>query len=148
MSSLDAYATVVLAAHFRFKDIGILSFKCRLTRCDAESPMYLEFATIAERGRIDPDSTMMELLHSFPALLSTKRIQESTVKFLDGEGCLMQFKYPGRMVADASPFLRDRSVDLWPEITLCLKPTDELRRRARNIVDFLRGSDSVEGTPN
>ena len=68
--------------------------------------MRMEFATIPERGRINPDSVMLEMLNSFPRLLQTKGIEAGAVFFLEGEGCAMQFAYPGRMVAKASPFLR------------------------------------------
>ncbi len=138
----------MLAAHFRFISLGVLKFRCRLTPPAAESPMYLEFATIPEHGRIDPASIMMKLLRSFPELLRTKGMKESAVMFLDGEGCLMQFKYPGRTLPHVSQFLRDRPVDLWPEVTLCLQPTNELRRRAQDILAFLRDSDTIDGIVN
>jgi hypothetical protein len=110
--------------------------------------MHLEFATIPERGRIDPDSVMLELLSSFPRFLQTKRIEAGAIFFLEGEGCGMQFAYPGRMVAKASPFLRDRPDERWPQVTLSLTPTDELRIRAQDILAFLLSSIPVEGNPN
>ena len=60
----------------------------------------------------------------------------------------MQFAYPGQMVAKASPFLRDRPDELWPQVTLSLTPTDELRIRAQDILAFLLSSIPVEGNPN
>jgi len=60
----------------------------------------------------------------------------------------MQFAYPGQMVAKASPFLRDRPDELWPQVKLSIAPTDELRIRAQDILAFLLNSIPVEGNPN
>ncbi|MGA9425133.1 MAG: hypothetical protein WBV33_08645 [Terracidiphilus sp.] len=147
-SALDAYATAMLAAHFSYRSLGVLNFTCSLKRSGPESQMHLEFATIPEQGHINPDSVILEMLKSFPRLLQTKRIEAGTVFFLEGEGCAMQFAYPGRMVAEASPFLRDRPHDLWPQVTLSLTPTDELRIRAQVILAFLLSSTSMDGSPN
>jgi hypothetical protein len=147
-SALDAYATAMLAAHFSYRSLGVLNFTCSLKRRDPESQMHVEFATIPERGRINPDSVMLELLNSFPRLLQTKRIEAGAVFFLEGEGCGMQFAYPGRMVAEASPFLRDRPDDLWPQVTLSLTPTDEQRIRAQDILAFLLSPTPMEGNLN
>lgn len=147
-SALDAYATAMLAAHFSFRSLGVLNFTCSLKRSGPESQMYLEFVTIPEQGRINPDPVMLEMLNSFPRLLQTKRIEAGAVFFLEGEGCGMRFAYPGQMVAKASPFLRDRPDDLWPQVTLSLTPTDELRIRAQDILAFLLSPDPVEGNPN
>jgi hypothetical protein len=110
--------------------------------------MHLEFTTIPERGRINPDSVIIELLRSFPRLLQSKGIEASAVLFLEGEGCGMEFAYPGRMMSKASPFLRDRPDDLWPQVTLSLTPTDELRIRAQDILAFLLSSIALDGNPN
>ena len=147
-SALDAYATAMLAAHFSFCSLGVLNFTCNLKQSGAESQMRLEFATIPERGRIHPESIVLEMLESFPRLLQTKRIEAGTVFFLEGEGCAMQFAYPGKMVATASPFLRDRPDDVWPEVRLSLTPTDELRTRAQDILAFLMNSTPLAGNPN
>lgn len=147
-SALDAYATAMLAAHFSYRSLGVLNFTCSLKRSGPESQMQLEFATIPEQGRINPDSVMLEMLNSFPWLLQTKGIEAGSVFFLEGEGCVMQFAYPGKMVAEASPFLRDRPDDLWPKVTLSLTPTDELRMRAQDILAFLLTSTPLEGSPN
>lgn len=147
-SALDAYATAMLAAHFSYCSLGALKFTCSLKRSGPESEMRLEFTTIPERSRINPDSVMLEMLNSFPRLLQTKGIEAGAVFFLEGEGCGMQFAYPGRMVAKASPFLRDRPYELWPQVALSLTPTDELRIRARDILAFLLSSTSMGGNPN
>ena len=147
-SALDAYATAILAAHFSYRSLGVLNFTCSLKQCGPESEMHLEFATISEQGRINPGSVMLEMLNSFPRLLQTKGIEAGAVFFMEGEGCAMQFAYPGQMVATASPFLRDRPDELWPKVTLSLTPTDELRIRAQDILAFLLSSTSMEGNPN
>jgi hypothetical protein len=147
-SALDAYATAMLAAHFSYRSLGVLNFTCSLKRSGPESQMHLEFATIPEQGRINPDSVMLEVLKSFPRLLQTKGIEAGAVFFLEGEGCAMQFAYPGHMIAKASPFLRDRPDDLWPQVTLSLTPTDELRIRAQDILAFLLTSTPMTGNPN
>jgi hypothetical protein len=147
-SALDAYATAMFAAHFSYHSLGVLNFTSSLKRRGPESQMYLEFTTIPERGRISPDSVIIELLRSFPRLLQSKRIEAGPVLFLEGEGCGMEFAYPGRMLANVSPFLRDRPDDLWPQVTLSLTPTDELRIRAQDILAFLLSSISLDGNPN
>ena len=148
LSALDAYATAILAAHFSYRSLGVLNFTSSLKRRGPESQMHLEFTTIPERGRINPDSVIIELLHSFPRLLQSKGIEASAVLFLEGEGCGMEFAYPGRMMSKASPFLRDRPDDLWPQVTLSLTPTDELRIRAQDILAFLLSSIALDGNPN
>ena len=147
-SALDAYVTAMLAAHFSYRSLGVLNFTCSLKRSGPASQMHLEFATIPEQGRINPDSVMLEMLSTFPRLLQTKGIEAGAVFFLEGEGCGMQFAYPGQMVAKGSPFLRDRPDDLWPQVTLSLAPTDELRIRAQDILAFLLSSVAMEGNPN
>lgn len=144
-SALDAYATAMLAAHFSYRSLGVLNFTSSLKRRGPESQMHLEFTAIPERGRINPDSVIIELLRSFPRLLQAKGIEAGAVLFLEGEGCGMEFAYPGRMMAKASPFLRDRPDDRWPQVTLSLTPTDELRIRAQNILAFLLSSIALEG---
>ena len=146
--ALDAYATAMLAAQCSCLSLGVLSFTCNLKRHDPESQMHMEFMTKPERGRIDPSSVELELLRSFPRFLKTKRIEAGAVLFLEGEGCGMQFAYPGRMEAKASPFLRDRPDDLWPQVTLSFAPTDEMRIRAQDILAFLLSSDAMDGRPN
>ncbi|MGA7257224.1 MAG: hypothetical protein WBX09_11310 [Terracidiphilus sp.] len=147
-SALDAYATAMLAAHLSFESLGILKFTCSLTRHEPESAMHLEFATTAEQGQIDPDSVMIELLGSFPEILQARGFKDLTVMFMEGEGCLMEFAYPGNMLAEASPFLQNRPMDRWPTVTLRLAPTNELRDRAHRVLAFLRDSGPVEAPPN
>ncbi|MGH9444954.1 MAG: hypothetical protein ACRD3O_04390, partial [Terriglobia bacterium] len=71
-SALDAYATAVLAAQLSFESLGVLRFTCSLKRREPESPMHLEFAATPERGWINPDSVMIELLGSFPEILRAR----------------------------------------------------------------------------
>ena len=144
-SALDAYATAMLAAHFSSDSLGVLTFTCKLKQRDPDSSLYLEFVTTPEHGSIDSESLMCELLDSFPDLLDAKTFP---VLFLAGEGCPMACEYPGQMVARVSPFLRARPVELWPEAMLSLTPAVDLRRRAKQIVAFLRDSKATGGIPN
>jgi hypothetical protein len=147
-SALDAYATAILAANFSSESLGLLTFTCKLKQFDSECGMSLDFTTTTEQGRIDSGRIMIELLSSFPLLLRAKNIEGGAVLLLEGEGCPMKCNYPGRMIASVSPFLRDRPVDLWPQAILVLMPTVELRRRALEILSFLRSSDPIEENPN
>jgi hypothetical protein len=147
-STLDAYATAMLAAHFPRVPLGILTFTCKLKQNQLNSRLELEFITIPERGNIRPGTAMLELLESFPDLLRAKGLEEDAVYYLEGEGCPMLFAYPGRMLVTACPFLRDRPLDLWPEVSLAITPTEELVIRAQTLVEFVRNSDSRDGDPN
>jgi hypothetical protein len=147
-STLDAYATAILAAPFRRAPLGDLTFTCRLKQGQLDSRLQLQFVTIPERGRILPGTAMIELLRSFPDLLRIKDAEASAVYYLEGEGCPMQFAYPGQMIVEVCPFLRDRPLDLWPEVTLTVLPTEELVVRAKTLVEFVRNSASIDGDPN
>jgi len=103
---------------------------------------------MSDRRQINAGSVMVELLRSFPELLRTKRVDPGAVYFREAEGCLMDFAYPGQIVATASPFLRDRPVNLWPQVSLNLTPTNELRTRAREILNFLQSSAPTDRDPN
>jgi hypothetical protein len=111
-------------------------------------PMDLEFATTPEQGRINPDSIMTELLGSLPKILNARGFKDLTVMFMEGEGCMMEFEYPGHMLAEASPFLQNRPIEHWPKVTLNLAPTNELRDRAHRVLAFLRGSEPTDALPN
>jgi hypothetical protein len=110
--------------------------------------LQLEFLTTPERGKIMPGTAMLELLNAFPDLLRAKGIQEDAIFYLQGEGCPMLLPYPGRMLVKVSPFLRDRPLDLWPQATLSIVPTNELVIRAKAIVEFVRDTEPVAGYPN
>jgi hypothetical protein len=147
LSTLDAYSTAILAAHVE-RTPGVLHFSCSLKQRDADSQLQLEFVTTPERGKIMPGVAMLELLNAFPDLLRAKGIQEDAVYYLQGEGCPMLLPYPGRMLVKVSPFLRDRPLDLWPQATLSIVPTDELVIRARAVVEFVRDTEPMAGNPN
>jgi hypothetical protein len=147
-STLDAYATAMLAAHFPPIPLGTLAFTCRLKQNKLDSRLRLEFVTVPERGNIRPGTAMLELLNSFPEILRAKGLKAESVSYLEGEGCPMQLAYPGQMVVEVSPYLRDRPLDLWPEVTLSITPTQELVLRAQTLLEFLRDSASLEGDPN
>jgi hypothetical protein len=57
-------------------------------------------------------------------------------------------KYPGQMVPEKSPYLRDRPAHLWPSISLSLTPTQALLSRARQVVAFLKSPQDTDATPN
>ncbi|MGA3133776.1 MAG: hypothetical protein ABSD59_23675 [Terracidiphilus sp.] len=147
-SALDAYATAMLAANFSSESHGLLTFTCKLKQFDSECKLSLDFMTTSEQGRIDSGRIMLELLSSFPVLLHAKNIEGGAVLFLEGDGCPMKCNYPGRMISSVSPFLRNRPVDLWPQAILVLMPTVELRKRALDILSFLRSADPIEENPN
>jgi hypothetical protein len=147
LSTLDAYSTAILAAHVE-RTPGVLHFSCSLKQRDADSQLQLEFVTTPERGKIMPGTAMLELLNAFPDLLRAKGIQEDAIFYLQGEGCPMLLPYPGRMLVKVSPFLRDRPLDLWPQATLSIVPTDELIIRAKAIVEFVRDTEPMVGNPN
>jgi len=148
LSTLDAYSTAVLAAHIEPTSLGVLHFHCRLKQREVDSQLQLEFVTTPERGQILPGTAMLELLNAFPDLLRAKGIQEDAVYYLQGEGCPMVLAYPGRMRVKVSPFLRDRPLDLWPQTTLSIAPTDELVMRATAVVEFLQNTEPMTDNPN
>jgi hypothetical protein len=148
LSTLDAYSTAVLASHIERTSLGVLHFSCRLKQRDADSQLQLEFVTTSERGKILPGAAMLELLNAFPDLLRAKGIQEDAVYYLQGEGCPMLLAYPGRMLVKVSPFLRGRPLDLWPQATLSIAPTDQLVVRAKAVVEFVQNTAPMTGTPN
>ncbi|MFP5276606.1 MAG: hypothetical protein ACLGPM_05795 [Acidobacteriota bacterium] len=147
-SALDAYATAMLAARLSFESLGGLEFTCSLKRREPQSPMYLQFATRPEQCRINSDSIMAEVLGSFPKILNARGFKDLTVMFMEGEGCMMEFEYPGHMLAEASPFLQNRPIERWPKVTLSLAPTNELRDRAHRVVAFLMDSGTNEALLN
>jgi predicted RNA-binding Zn-ribbon protein involved in translation (DUF1610 family) len=148
LSTLDAYSTAVLASHIERASLGFLHFSCRLKQREVDSQLQLEFVTTPERGKILPGTAMLELLSAFPDLLRAKGIQEDAVYYLQGEGCPMLLAYPGRMLVKVSPFLRDRPLDLWPQATVSITPTDELVIRAKAVVEFVQNIAPMTGAPN
>jgi hypothetical protein len=147
-STLDAYATAMLAAHFPRRPLGVLNFTCGLKQNKANARLQLEFVTMPERGSIDSGTAMLELLSSFPELLRSRGIEAGVVYYLEGQGCPMRLAYPGQMLPTVSPFLRDRPLDLWPLVTLSILPTEELVTRAQSIAEFVLDSASMDGSPN
>jgi hypothetical protein len=135
----------------------------------------LVFRMDSERGGVDFDSVMPSVIDAFGYLLSSldigvyeglvhpRRFQLSPrpgggrppadprlVEYRSDEWG--EFKlllhYPGQMVPEKSPYLRDRPAHLWPSVSLTLTPTEALRSRAREVVAFLRGSPNTEEAPN
>jgi hypothetical protein len=147
-STLDAYATAMLAASLRYVSLGDLTFTCRLKQGKLDSRLQLEFVTTPERGKILAGTAMLELLRSFPDLLRLKDLEPNSIYYLEGEGCPMQFAYPGEMLVAVCPFLRNRPPDLWPELAVHISPTEKLVSRAKTLVEFVRNSASTDGDPN
>ena len=147
-SALDAYAVAILAANFDTHSLGALTFTCKLTLPEPECESCLELVTSTEHGCIDLDRIITEIGDSFPKLLLSKGIDTGPGEFLEGDGCPIRFKYPGRMKSSVSRFLRDRSKDLWPEATLTVTPTADIRTRSQTILNFLRDSEPASSNPN
>lgn len=137
-SALDAYATAMLAAHFPHPVRGTWHYTCSLRQVGAAAGMQMEFVAEREEGTVDARTVMVELLDSFSQLLRARGIQADEVYFLDGVGCRMRVAYPGKMVAELSPYLRNRPADLWPSVTLSVAVTEELVTRAGTTRAFVR----------
>jgi hypothetical protein len=145
--TLDAYATSVFASTLKHGDFGALTFTCRLKGEGPSGRLRLEFVTVPERGRLCPKNVMVEMLSSLPQLLQAKKV-EGDVYYLSDAGCRMQIPYSGKLVAELCSFLHDRPGDLWPEVTLTIRPTEELVARARSMVDFVWNSRPLRGIPS
>lgn len=145
-SALDAYAVSILAADFSFPSLGALDLTCSLKRRNPASAMHLEFLTKPERGRMDATLSAVDLADCFTEALHARGLKVSCLR-LQPQGCLLEIAYPGLMIADRSPYLRNRPVDLWPQATLHLQPTEALRLQARALVSFLQ-MPPVGGQPN
>jgi hypothetical protein len=146
-TTLDVYATAILAANLPHDELGSLTFSCALRQSRSRRGLRLEFVTVPERGEICPRTAMIELLSSLPRLLRAKDVI-GEVCYMPGEGCRMEIPYPGKMIAELCPSLRDRPCDLWPELTLKLDLTEELLDRARQVVELVWESGQFCGQPN
>jgi hypothetical protein len=144
---LDAYVTAMFATSLKLGDYGLLCFCCRLTREKLNPRLQLEFVTVAERKKIFLRNAMIELLSSLPQLLRMNHIEEECC-YLQGPGARVIIPYPGKLVPERSPYLRDRPCNQWPEVSLSIRPTKELAGRARSMVDFLWDKRKLRGTPN
>jgi hypothetical protein len=136
LTTLDVYATAILAANLPHDELGGLTLICALRQNRSRRGLRFEFVTVPERGQICPRTAMIELLSSLPRLLRAKNVV-GEVCYLPGEGCRMEIPYPGKMMAELCPSLRDRACDLWPEMILKIDPTKELLDRARQMVEFV-----------
>jgi hypothetical protein len=140
--TLDAYVAAFLAGQWKHGDFGELTFHCSLKQERHDSVLRLEFVTVPERGRILPGTAMIGLLSSFVLLLGTLHI-DGDVYHLQDAGAHMSIPYPGKLLVAHCPALRDRPSALWPEMTLRLRPTQELVSRARSLVTFVREAASL-----
>jgi hypothetical protein len=136
-ATLDAYAAAILAARIAHEVLGELTFLCRLRQSELNSQLQLEFMTVPERGFLSPRIALFELLSTFPRLLQAKNLRRNASYAL-GAGCPMVIAYPGKMIAEFSPCLRDRPRNLWPEVFLKLLPNEQLILRARTAVKFAK----------
>jgi hypothetical protein len=145
--SLDAYVTAMLAARLRHGDYGQMTFCCRLQKDTSRRQLQLEFVTGTERGTLPPGTAMMDLLSSLPQLLQMKQIF-GEVCYMSEAGCRMLIPYPGKMVAERCPALRDRPHELWPAVTLRIHPTKEMVGRANGLVQLAWDEVSSRRRPN
>ena len=144
LAALDAYATAILACHLRLKDPGELTFQCTLAQNKVDSKLKFVFVTNTEFGDIPPRTAMIDLLSSFPQLLKVKRMA-ANASYLPGAGCPMEIPYPGSTPGGLCALLRDRPDTQWPQVTLKLRPNEDLVRRARGLVDFIWESGAFRG---
>jgi hypothetical protein len=146
-TTLDVYATAILAANLPHDELGGLTFTCALRQGRSRRGLRLEFVTVPERADICPRTAMIELLSSLPRLLRAKDVV-GDVCYMPGGGCRMEIPYPGKMVLELCPCLQNRPCDSWPEITLKIQPTEELLDRARRVVEYVWESGSFSGHLN
>jgi hypothetical protein len=146
-ATLDAYVTAMFATSLKLGDYGEMHFSCRLKQEKFNPRLHLEFETTAERGKVFHRNTMIELLSSLPQLLRMKNIEEDCC-YMPGPGARMLIPYPGKLVAERSPFLRHRPCHLWPEVSLNIRPTEALVARAKRLVEFMWNTGKPRGTPN
>ena len=147
-SILDVVATLMIRPRFSVPPHEHLKFSCSLNRKDSEDSLYLELEVTREGREINLDSGLIALMFILPDILLDKKLAIGDVGFQPGHRCVMHLAYPGQMMAAASPYFENRPVDLWPQVTLNLSPTRELRERAAVVMDFRLSSERLEGKPN
>jgi hypothetical protein len=128
----------ILAAPLPFETLGALELICSLKRENASSPMHLEFRTVAQRSCLEAPSDAEAVVRSFAEALHARGIMKEPTLYTRARDYFVELAYPGVMIADVSPYLSNRPVDLWPQATLHLLPTEELCRSARQLVMLLQ----------
>jgi hypothetical protein len=147
LATLDAYAAAMLAAQWAHDRPGELTFLCRLGRSELNLQLQLEFQTLPERGSFVPRAALLELLATFAGLLRAKNLRLNAY-YGQGAGFPLVIPYPGKMIAELSPCLKDRPRGLWPEISLRILPTQDLLSRARGVVKFAQDLDLLNNIPS
>ena len=154
LNVLEAYATSVLAADVPISDGQEIVLSCQLDvgeslrqSLSAVSDLWISLSAFsggepciaASRGNVD-------LLQSLPATVKAKEMrvgfwnkpeQPGSIFLTSLVGCVIRMIYPGKMLATKVPYLLQNPVREWPRATLRFPVTNELRFRARRVVDFL-----------
>ena len=145
-SILDAYAAAILASGFEFEAEEPVSLGAQLTRIMLDGPTTIELWMNAERWPLNTHDHNPEIYSAFREFLTVRQFEEEKTKFawMEGPGCRLYIGYPGQMVSQKSPFLRNRWGDDWPRATLKLRVTDAMKGRAREVLAFLRATPSSD----
>jgi hypothetical protein len=149
-SILDAYTAAILSSGFEFEPEELVSFRCRLTRFMLDGPTRIELRMKADRWPLATYDHHNEIHTAFRDLLGARGFDEARTQFLwqEGPGCPLSVSYPGNLVSQKSPLLRDRPVEEWPRASLTIPVTNELRSRARDVLAFLRSSPGADAVAN
>ena len=135
--AMDAYVAVIAVACLDEETEGVLTATCSLKQAP-DGRLALELVSRLNDALLPVSQmTMVDLLDTFPKVLRGQGIDLETVFFLPGAGCAMSFEYPGQMQLSKTRYL-DRPNDLWPEATMNVEISPELKARAKKIVDFTR----------
>jgi len=91
-----------------------------------------------------------EIHNAFRDFLGARGFEEAKTQFswMEGPGCSLTISYPGRLVSQKSPLLRDRPVGEWPCASLTIRVTEALRSRARDVLAFIRSSPKTDAVAN
>jgi hypothetical protein len=143
LSALDAYATALLDGDPSNRPGGTLHCTCSL-RQEANGRLEMELKTDSCRTNTSWRTVMVNLLNSFPKLLTDRGIKAGEIAYLR-EGNYMKFAYPGQMVVSRSCYLCNRPLELWPSVTLVLPVTAELVERAKKITECLQSDRAGDG---
>jgi hypothetical protein len=154
LNVLEAYATSVLAADVSIFNGKEIVLSCQLDVGEAVQPsvsaasdLWISLSAFSggepciatSRGNID-------LLQSLPAAVETKEMQwglqtrQQPARFIfltSLTGCVIRMIYPGKMLASKVPYLLQHPAKEWPHATLRFPVTNELRFKARRVVEFL-----------
>jgi hypothetical protein len=98
----------------------------------------------------------VDLLQSLPAAVKAKDMrgglwnkpeQPASIFLTSLAGCVIRMIYPGNMLATKVPYLLRNPAREWPRATLRFAVTNELRLRARSVVDFLLNDPPASDRP-